>query len=115
VDEIMKLYHATTQENVNNILANGFRDAKGFYATSVWMKGIFLSNYPTDWNEGTKGDITITVNIPLALIADYELIEEGKPYREWYVPAEIVNRYPVRLLREDEFNRIIRRRFEPSD
>src|SRR4030042_2341164 len=111
----MKLYHATTQESGNEILANGFRDAKGFYATSMWMKGIFLSNYPTDWNEGTKGDITLTVSIPLALIADCELITEGKSPREWCVPAEIVNRYPVRLLREDEFDRIIRRRFEPSD
>jgi hypothetical protein len=111
----MKLYHATTQESAAFILANGFRDAKGFYATSVWMKGVFLSNYPTDWNEGTKGDITLTVKIPLALIGDFELITEGKPYREWCVPADIVNRYPVRLLREDEFDRIIRRRFEPSD
>jgi hypothetical protein len=111
----MKLYHATTQENVNKILANGFRDAKGYYATSIWMKGVFLSNYPTDWNEGTKGDITITINIPLALIADCELITKGKPYRQWCVPADIVNRYPVRLLRKGEFDRIIRRRREPSD
>jgi hypothetical protein len=32
--------------------------------------------------------------------ADYEWIEERKPYREWLVPAEIVNRYPSSASRK---------------
>ena len=33
---------------------------------------------------------------------DYELIEEGMPYREWCVPAELLNRFPRRLLTDEE-------------
>jgi hypothetical protein len=32
----------------------------------------------------------------------YELIEEGKEYREWCVPAELLSRFPRRLLTDEE-------------
>ena len=32
----------------------------------------------------------------------WELIEEGKRYREWCVPAEVLNRFPRRLLTDEE-------------
>jgi hypothetical protein len=36
------------------------------------------------------------VEIPEAVFRHCELIEEGKPYREFVVLAELVNRCPVR-------------------
>ena len=30
-------------------------------------------------------------------LADFELVEDAKPYREWCVPAELVNRVAVVL------------------
>jgi hypothetical protein len=94
----VKLYHATTQEKANKILVNGFIDHEGLYMTSIWLKGIFFSNYPLDENEGAKGRVVLTVKIPMDIITDYELIEDGKPYREWCIPAEIVNRYSITLF-----------------
>jgi hypothetical protein len=32
----------------------------------------------------------------------WEIIEEGKPYREWCVPARILNRFPRRLISDEE-------------
>ena len=37
----------------------------------------------------------LAVDIPETMIAEYEWVEDGKPYREWLIPAEILNRYPV--------------------
>ena len=33
---------------------------------------------------------------------DYELIEEGKGYRAWCVPSELLNQFPRRLLTDKE-------------
>jgi hypothetical protein len=39
------------------------------------------------------------VTIPDDLDLDeYEILEEGKPYREWIVPAQLLNQFPRRLL-----------------
>jgi len=34
----------------------------------------------------------LAVEIDEELLADYEVIEDGKPYRECFAPAELVNR-----------------------
>jgi hypothetical protein len=33
----------------------------------------------------------LTISIPAALISPYETVENGKPYREWLVPAAVLN------------------------
>jgi len=43
--------------------------------------------------------VTITDDLDLD---EWELVEEGKPYREWCVPAELLNRFPRRLLTDEE-------------
>jgi len=48
-----------------------------------------------DENEGANGYRVLAVDIPEARIADFEWTEVGKPYREWLIPAELLNRYPV--------------------
>jgi hypothetical protein len=91
----MRLYHATTPENAAAILIYGFKNGEDF---SMGIKGVFLSSYPFNVNDGAERFRTVlNVKIPVNLIADYEVIEDGKPYREWCVPAEIVNRYPVSI------------------
>jgi predicted DNA-binding antitoxin AbrB/MazE fold protein len=82
------LYHATTAESAIAILANGFEDGK-------WhgLSGVFVSLKPVDVNEGAKGDtvLRLTTSIKLEALRRYEIVEEGKPYREWIVPARILN------------------------
>jgi hypothetical protein len=93
------LYHSTTKEGAEAILRDGFRDQTRNYGLHYdtgepfVLTGVWLSDRPLEVNEGTAGDTVLAVELhaPLEDLADCELIEEGKPYREWCVPAEIVH------------------------
>jgi hypothetical protein len=78
----MILYHRTTAANAEQIQRDGF---------ALEHSGVWLSNMPRDINEGAYGDVLLKVDLPEQAIADYEWIEEGKPYREWLVPAQLIN------------------------
>ena len=90
-----RLFHVTTATTAAAILAEGFRDGSGGYGTAEEFTGVWLSDRPLDVNEGAEGDtaLMISFSIPLSALANYEWIEEGKGYREWLVPAEIIGRH----------------------
>ena len=88
------LYHRTGGEAATSILADGFKDGTGTYlAAPHEFSGVWLSNVPLDVNEGAWGDVLLKVTLELseADLALYEWVEEGKPYREWLVPAALIN------------------------
>lgn len=102
----MILYHRTPAGAA--ILAGGFRDGHGHFLTANEYSGVWLANTPLRAADGAPGDDLLVVEIPEAAIAEYEWIEEvpwraseTDRYREWLVPAEIVNRYPVQQVHED--------------
>ena len=88
------LFHSTTEEAAASILESGFSDATGTYLTGQPHTGVWFSDQPLDANEGAKGDALLKVSLGLTEddIAFYEWIEDGKPYREWLIPADVVNR-----------------------
>jgi hypothetical protein len=49
---------------------------------------------PLDANEGVDGEtlLYVTLDCTETDLAEFEWVEEGKPYREWLMPAEIINR-----------------------
>lgn len=100
--KIMKLFHRTYKAQA--ILAEGFKDATGTYGTGIEFTGVWFSaNEPLDPNEGAWGDTVLVVEIPEDQIIEYEWVEEGKPYREFLIPAETVNRYgPPSIFDEDD-------------
>jgi hypothetical protein len=66
---------------------------------ALWYKPV--SNVPLDENESAFGDILleVTVEITESEIGQYEWIEQGKPYREFLVPAaEINSRMKIRVV-----------------
>lgn len=89
----MKLYHRTTKEAADAILQDGFKDGTGGYLTTNIYSGIWLSDVPLDENEGACGDVLLQVTVEASEheLADYEWVEERKPYREWLVPASFLN------------------------
>jgi hypothetical protein len=94
----MKLYHRTTQLAAEAIMRAGFRDGRGFYMTSQEWEGVWLSSKALDENEGAVGPVLLSIKIPQKTVAQYEWIQEGLGYREFLVPAELVNRYgPARV------------------
>jgi hypothetical protein len=96
----MIFYHRTY--NADAILRDGFRDKEDSYMLEDFtLRGVFLSDKPLDGNEGAAGNLLLEVNLPddCCNLSYYELVEEGKPYRERCIPAEIINRYSaVRLV-----------------
>jgi hypothetical protein len=95
----MTLYHRTNSADA--ILGDGFRDEEDSYLLEDFtLRRVFLSDKPLDLNEGAAGDKLLEVNLPDGCcdFSYYELVEEGKPYREWCIPAEVINRHgTVRL------------------
>jgi len=96
----MKLYHRTNAAEA--ILEHGFKDSSGFYMTDRLHSGVWLSDRPLDDNEGADGDVLFCLAIPEDVVKGYEWIEEGKPYREFLVPAMIVNAYGKPQVIDDE-------------
>jgi hypothetical protein len=89
----MILYHRTTAAAAADILHDGFRDGVGRYLTSNVWSGVWLSNVPLDSNEGAEGDVLLRVELALDEedLTRFEWVEEGKYYREWLIPARLIN------------------------
>ena len=50
-----------------------------------------MSDRPLDNSEGASGDTLLQIEIAEEILAPYEWVKEGKPYREWLVPAAVLN------------------------
>ncbi|MCH7978592.1 MAG: hypothetical protein IH935_06400 [Acidobacteria bacterium] len=100
----MKCYHRTKYADA--ILEEGFRDREGNYMTSMILEGVFLSDRPLDENEGAFGPVVLELDVPESKLLSHELIEDGKPYREFCVPAKLVNQHgPPRIFEASFQNR----------
>jgi hypothetical protein len=106
-------YHTT--DAADAILRQGFRDATGSYGFANFeLTGVFLGDSPMDINEGATGDQVLRVVLPDDVdLGDFELVEEHKPYREWCVPAALINqRGTVTLMSEDEVEELAGQRWD---
>ena len=100
----MILYHRTYRERARIILEEGFRDASGTYLTRETFSGVWVSNEPLDSNDGAQGDTLLEVNTDLSEseLSRYEWVEEGKRFREFLIPASILNsRSKLRIAEDD--------------
>ncbi len=98
---LISLFHGTSKAAAEQIRAHGFRDATGTYMTSRKVTGTWLSDRPLDESEGACSQAYFEVEIEGSLVEPYEWIEEGKPYREFLVPARIINNHGKINRRED--------------
>jgi hypothetical protein len=89
---LLTVFHMTTQAAAENILRDGFRDAVGRYLTDREWSGVWVSDRPLDMNERNEGgEVLLQIDIAEDLLAEFEWVEEGKPFREWLVPAAVLN------------------------
>jgi hypothetical protein len=99
-EDAMRVYHRTGA--AQSILSRGFREGVGFYLTSRVHRGVWLSDRPLDENDGAFGDTVLAVKIPIRELRSSEWVEEGKGYREFLVPARVVNSFgPPRVVDHD--------------
>ena len=88
----MRLFHATSTESAAAIVSEGFKDGEGHFGTNMKHRGVWLSDSPVDVNEGAKADeVVLAVNISKGLVKGFEWIEEGKGFREFLIPAALLN------------------------
>jgi hypothetical protein len=101
----MICYHTT--DAADAILSDGFRDNTGSYMMAE-VTGVWLGDSPMDINEGPTGDQVLRVEFPDDVdLGDFEVIEDEKPYREWCVPAALINEHAtVTLMTDDELEEI---------
>ena len=92
----MLVYHRT--HHAQAILQDGFRDGYWFTPGIGKPRGAFVSaGWPLDENEGARGDIVLALDVPEALFVAFELVEQGKTYREAMIPAARLNDYRATL------------------
>ena len=113
----MRLYHRTTQDAADNIIAVGFRDKCGTYMTDREWTGVWLSDIPLDETDGGPANgvlFEVVLDMPdHDLSENYEWIQEGNPYREFLVPAKLINEKGcIRRVSVEEEGDIPNARFE---
>jgi len=95
----MKLYHVTDIAGADTVVRDGFRDEEGsFGIASIWLLGVFVSDEPLTVYETPDADHLIEVVLPDGTTLEHELPEDGKGYREWCLPAQLLNQWPRRRL-----------------
>ena len=117
----MRLFHRTSAKAKLAILRDDFKERPdptgtnfGFYDQILEIKAVWLADAPLDGDEGRqllleipdeiayKVDKTVRMGLwgrsSLVVRSNTqdgpaEVVEEGKPYREYIIPAEIANQY----------------------
>ena len=97
----MKVYHRTPEAEA--ILNDGFLDTTGTYMTVNEYTGVFVSDTPLDVNNGAAGMTTLVIKVPEDILKQHEWIQEGLGYREFLIPASILNRYGSPEIDEHDY------------
>jgi hypothetical protein len=109
----MLVYHRTC--HADTIEREGFRDGSYVMPGLGELRGVFVSApWPLDENEGADGDVVIEIDVPEALFAEYEHVEDGKTYREAMIPAADLNEFraALRRLNDEEVDSLVLARWE---
>ena len=90
---MITLHHWTTWEAAQSIRTNGFRDGSGRYMTTKQHTGVWFTDDDEDAMQGMCGATHLSISTKLSEkdIEEYEWIEDGKGYREWLIPAQVIN------------------------
>jgi hypothetical protein len=115
----MKLYHVAPTTAADEIMRHGFRDIEiSVGTTPLWLAGVFVSDEPL---AVTEGEDVIEVVLPESTPLENELVEADKGYREWCMPAAVLNGCHRRRLdmaevdarSADLFEKFLRTRGDP--
>jgi hypothetical protein len=104
----MRLYHVTDRDTAEKILDQGFEDSEVLHDNEELQIGVWLSDRCLLDEEdvgprlGPVADVALQIELPEEAVEPYERLEEGKPYREFCVPADIVNEREIEGPRELE-------------
>lgn len=87
-------YHRTNSDNARAIMNSGFRNGSGYFLSNRIWTGVWLSSIPVDSEPGSEKDALLMVKLDIdePELSRWEWAAEGRSYREWLLPAAIINR-----------------------
>jgi hypothetical protein len=96
----MKLYHPTT--HASEILRDGFGEMTGTYLTESDHSGVWLFDRAVDKRIGGGSDaVMLELEIPEPVVLPFES-PSGLPYRQFLMPAGILNLYGSPHIVDDD-------------
>jgi hypothetical protein len=106
----VRLYHVTSHEAAERIVRNGFRDGEIGRHWAPVEHGVWVADRPFDTASmgQVKSQALLALEVPEDAVAEYEIVEYDeetgerldKAYREWIVPADVLNRWPVERAKD---------------
>jgi hypothetical protein len=97
-----RYFHGTSRAAARAILSEGWRDGRGKYLTDTEHTGVWLSDRPNDQEMAAMDGILLVVEVPALLVEPPEWIEEGKEYREFLVPAALLNSHGTVAIADEQ-------------
>jgi hypothetical protein len=104
----MRLYHVTDRASAEVIISEGFKDAEVIHDDSELLIGVWLSDRCLAGEDdvgprlGPVADSALSIELPAEVAEAYERRDSAKPYREFCVPAALLNDYAIESLQELE-------------
>ena len=89
----MKVYRVTSAAVAAAILADGFKDLTRRPRFADARKGVWLSDRPLHAYVDIWSDTILAVEFecPESELDQFELVEAGNTFREWFIPADFIN------------------------
>jgi hypothetical protein len=89
----MRLYHRTTIANAELILRDGFVDRRDRYTSDFGDQGVWFSDQPKVADECDSEEAVVSIDFGLRAkaLSPFEWTEDETAYKEWLIPAELVN------------------------
>lgn len=113
----MRFYHVTDRGSAERITEQGFEDTEVIHDDRESLIGVWLSDRCLAGENdvgprlGPTPDVAVWLDIPADQVEPYERPDRDKPYREFCVPADVVNEHEIGGVQElQEFELEERRR-----
>lgn len=92
----MYIYHRTSGAQATEIVRDGFKDAIGYYRRDRLWSGVRFTDSP--FEAEAEGETLLALAADEGEIARFEWVLKDREYREWLIPAAVVNRLPLRVV-----------------
>ncbi len=85
------MYHFTSREAADAILRSGFINNRGTYMTSRVHEGVWLTDEAVNISQCLEACLAVELPFTYDEITQYEWVGETTDYREWLIPAQVLN------------------------
>jgi hypothetical protein len=104
----VRLYHVTDRDSAEKILSDGFEDSEVIHDDSEVLIGVWVADRCLAHEEdvgprlGPVADVALSMVLPDDRVEQYERREPGQSYREFCVPARLLNEFEVTTMEDIE-------------